>query len=128
MFDEQNNTDAEKFKKEVIIVFTQSEFHVTSGTENFPNHNYLSPPGYFDYAEILAHEPSRHYSSLKFDNDDEFSAENETLQVNYASSDYFSSYSATLQRKDPSALMPKLNGGPMSTYPTPHIVWHSHKK
>ena len=40
------------------------------------------------------------------DNDDEFSAKKDTVQINYASSDYLPSYSATIPQKDPSAMMP----------------------
>ena len=45
---------------------------------------------------------------MKFDAGDEFSARNDTLQVNYASSEYLSSSAAQLPRQNPSEMMNKL--------------------
>ena len=88
-FHEQENTDAEKFKNEVINVFTQKEFDSYSKSEISTNHTFLAPHGYFSNLENFAHKAAAHYSLLKFDIDDEFSAKIDTLRVNHASSECF---------------------------------------
>ena len=111
---------AENFKNEVINVFFQREIDNSSQTEILRNHTFLAPYGYFNSPEKFAFELANHYSSLKIDVDDEFSAKIDTLQVIYRSSDYLSAYSATIARKDPSALIPTLIHDPMYTYLIPH--------
>ena len=51
-------------------------------------HSISAPRGYFSKPEIFEHIPTIHYSSLKFDAVDEFSARNDTLQIDYQSSAY----------------------------------------
>ena len=66
---------------------------------------------------------------MKFDTDDEFSpVKTDTLHVNYEHSDYFLSYTATLPRQDPSAVMTVFIHDPIQSclmirYPK----WHFHK-
>ena len=81
-FHEQTSTDGEKFKNDVIIIFTRTEFNNSSGTENSSNHNFVAPRGSFSSLKNFAHKPVIYYSSLKCDADYEFSANNDMLQVN----------------------------------------------
>ena len=70
------------------------------------------------------------YSSLKFDADDEISSVKiDTLHVNYAQTDYLLSYTATLQRQNPSALGTKIIHDPSQSYSMiPHYHWKSQQK
>ena len=70
-------------------VFTQTEVYISFKTEVPSNHNFLAPHEYSKKAGDFACKSVTHHSSLKFDGDDDFSANDETLQVNYASADYF---------------------------------------
>ena len=65
-FNDQKDTDAGKILKEVIIVFTQSEFNISSKTETCSIHRI------FSNHENFMSLPATHSSSLKFDADDEF--------------------------------------------------------
>ena len=126
---EQKITDAENISTEVINVFSQTEFDNPSENEVSPERIFLAPRGNFINPGNVSHEPATSYSSLNFAAVDEFSSKNDTLQVNYASSDYLSSYSATLPRQDPSAIMTKHIHGPISPYPMiPHHNRHSPQK
>ena len=58
------------------------KFDQSFKTEVSVNHSFFSLHRYFSQPENIEHKPATHCSSLKFDADDEFSAENETLQVN----------------------------------------------
>ena len=98
-FHDHKNTETEKFKKEVINVFNQTASDNPSETETSTNHTFLAPQDYSSSAEHFAHKPPTQDSSLKSDVDDEFSLKNDTLQVNYAPSDYLSSHSETISRK-----------------------------
>ena len=80
---DQVNSHAEKLRNEVIGVFTQTEFENSSETEFSPklkflaHQRYLSSPQNFPNLQV--------FLPLKFDADDECSAKNDTLNVNYAS-------------------------------------------
>ena len=108
-FHDHKHADAEKFNNEVINAFTQTELTNSSETEVSTNLSFLDPHGFFRNLGNFAHKPAIHLCSLRCDVDDEFSEKSDTLQVNYASSDYISAYSVTLRRKDPSARMSKFN-------------------
>ena len=66
---------------------------------------------------------------MKFDAGDEFSAKNDTLQVNYASSEYLPSYAAQLPHQNSSEMMKKILHDPIQSYfSIPHPGWHSPQK
>ena len=69
-------------------------------------------------------QPTTH-DSLKNDADDEFySVQKDTLLVNYAQSDYLSTYTATLPRQDLFVRSTKTNFDPIQTSPIiPHPNW-----
>ena len=121
--------DAEKFKKKVIIVFTQIDFNNSSENGVFSNRNFLTYHAYFSNPEKFEHKTATFYSLLELDVDDEFSAQNETLQINYASSDYPTSWSATLPRTDAPAMLKKFNHDPIRINLTfAHNDFHSPQK
>ena len=74
---EQDNTDAEKLKKEVINVFTQTDFDNSVVTEVSPKQIFLAPHGFSSSPENFSHN-SATYSSLKLDADHELSAKIDT--------------------------------------------------
>ena len=116
------------FMNEVINVFTQTELDKSSGTEVSPNDIILAPQWYFSNCENFALKPATYYDSLKFDADDEFTAKTESMQVKYACCDYLFSYSSTLPRRNPPALMDHFYPDPVHTYPFPQSYWHSPEK
>ena len=124
----KKNSVAWKSKNEVINVFNQTEFDNSSETETSLNHTFIAAHAYFSNTENFAHKPAIHYSSMNFDIDDEFSAKNVTLLVNYASSVYLCFYFATIPRKYSSALMPKIVYDAISAYPILQKGWHAPQK
>ena len=82
---------------------------------NSTNLTFLAPDGYFSVFKNFAQKYTTYYSSLKFDSDAEFSAKNDTLQVNYGSPDCLSCYSVTIPRTDSSAMMPNFIHDSIST-------------
>ena len=115
-FQEQNKTDAETLKKKEIDVFTQTEFANSSRTEVSPNHNFGAAQRYFGNLESFAQKPA----TLLFSETScwwRLISKKETLQVKYEFSDYLSSYSTNLPRKNPPALMIKFGHNPFRTYP-----------
>ena len=90
IFNDQNDTDAEKLRKESIIVFTQTKFNTSPKTEVFAKHGYINNP------ENVLNQPATDYFPLEFDADDEFfSVQIGTMHIIYAHSDDLSSYTAT---------------------------------
>ena len=74
----------------MINVFTQTKRDISSFTEVSPKNGCFSSP------EKVLNPPATHYSSLKFDADDEhFSVKNDALHIDFANSDYLSSYSSS---------------------------------
>ena len=74
-------TDAEKRKNEVINFVTQTVFYYSTETEIPTSNTFLTPHGSVSNPEQFGQKPATHNSSLKLDADDQFSSENETLQV-----------------------------------------------
>ena len=62
-----------KVKNEVNNVFTQTEFDNSSENGISTNPTFLASHGYFSNPEKISPKPANHYSSLKFNVDDEFS-------------------------------------------------------
>ena len=93
-FIDQNNTEVEKLKSEVIIVYTQTQIESYSETEVSPKH------GYFRNPENFLNQSATYCSSSKFDDGDEFSSvQNDATHVNYAHHGYLSSYTVTNPRQ-----------------------------
>ena len=89
-------------EKEFINIFTQTEFDTSSSAEVSPKHILSTPQGYFRNLEDLLTQAAffpTQYASLKFDDDDEFSAVNDTIldngHVALAQTDYHSTHTAT---------------------------------
>ena len=76
-----------------LLVFTQIELDTSPKIQIFLEHISPSPHGYCSNSENIYSQPLTHFSSLDFDYNDEFSSVIKgTLQVNYAHTDYLSSY------------------------------------
>ena len=125
---QEQKIEAQKFKNGVMKIFTQTECDISSETEFSTNHTSLAFDVYFSNPEDFVYKSATHCSSLNLLDDDAFPAKNERLQVNYASSEYLSSYSATVPRKDSSAMIPKIIHDLGWTYSTPQNGWHSPQK
>ena len=110
----------------MINVFTQTDFDTSCETEVSLNHGEFSHPGTF------LNQPTTHYSSIFFDAHDEFShLQKDTLHVNYAHSDYLSSYTAIFPRQDPSTRMTNFIPDPIqphSMLPHPSLPSSQKKK
>ena len=113
---DQNDTDAEKTKKKVFDVFTQTEFDTSSSCQVSLEDSLSTTHGYFEHsAQNFLNQPallSTHYTSLKFVDDVELpSSRNDTLRNNihlaYFHTDYLSSQPATHPRKELSGKMTK---------------------
>ena len=78
---DQNDTDAEKItKKKVFNVLTKTELDTFSSTEVSPEQILSAPHEYLGSPENFLNQPETHYSSSKFDaNDELFFLKNETL-------------------------------------------------
>ena len=99
---DQNETDHEQIRKEVMNVLTQTEFDTSSKPEFSPRHSLSTPHGIFRNHEKILTQPvnfSTHYKSLKFDDDDEcLFSRKDTLHVTYAHTDCLSSHTANQSR------------------------------
>ena len=75
----------------------------------------------FSHPELFLNQPTSK-NFLKHDADDEFySLQNDTLHVNYAQTDYVSSYTANLPRQDLSVRTTRTNLNQIKTFPMiPH--------
>ena len=88
----KNDIDALEMKKEIIKVFTQTEFYPSPNTEVPLQQKLSTIHRIFSYPETFLNQPTTHYSSLMFEADDEFSSVNiDSLHVDYAHTDYLSS-------------------------------------
>ena len=84
---------------------------------------FINPEHFLKETETLS-------SSEAVDADAELSSvENDALHFNYAHIDYISSYTATLPRRDPSALMTKIFHDPLQSYVLiGHLQWNFSQK
>ena len=89
---DQNNTDAEKLKKELNIVPIQTEFDFYSDTEVPPKRGLFSNPQNF------SNQPAAPYSSLKLHAIDEFSS----VQIDTYHGNYTKSWLYLIRRCDSS--------------------------
>ena len=94
--------------KEVVGVFSQVEFNTSSEIE------VSSKPGYFSNLEIFLNQLATNSSLLNFDAGDEISSlQNDTMHALFV---YLLSYTATLPRQDPFAIMTKCFLDPVCPY------------
>ena len=117
-----------KRQNEINNVFSQTELDISFDSEISAKLTFPAPHRYISNPANFAQKPATQCFSLRFDVDDEFSAKCDTFQVNYAFSDYHSSYSATTPRKEFSAMMPNFIHDSNSTYPIPRNDRHSLRK
>ena len=73
-FNGQNDTDAEKIKEDVVIVFTQHASDTSPSTVVSLSYKLSTPHGYFSNPEHILNQPATlplHYAELQFDDIDE---------------------------------------------------------
>ena len=103
-FKDQINADAEgeEMNKKWLNFFTETEIDTSSETEISPKLRYFSNP------KIFLNQPATQFSTLKTDADEISCVQKDTFEVNYARSDYLSTYTASLPRQNPSTKAAKM--------------------
>ena len=74
-------------------------------------------------------QPAAQFSSLTFDDDDDFSSvENDVLHVNYAHTDYLPSHTATQPRQETSGILTKVLQDKFNLFYDSQTHWHFSRK